>query len=791
MFKPTKISCAVALSLSVGLPASTVSAAGLEEIVVTATKRSASAQSIPVTIQAISEQSLEDLGIENFEDYIRNLAGVTSGGRGPGRNEIFIRGVSAGKGGLKIAGAVGTEPNVALYLDEAPISLGGRNIDPYITDINRVEVLPGPQGTLFGASSQAGTVRLITNKPEYNEFSAGVTASYSSTRGGDDSNSIDAYFNFPIIDDKLAARLAVFNAKEGGYIDSIASTKQIPLSNPTLAFYESIGIVPERDTIDNAAFAEDDFNEATFTGFRASAKYAVNDDWEVLLSYFSQEIEREGIWDYDPALGELNSESFAPDEGEDEFDMTAWTVTGRVAGLDAVYTGSYLDREVNEVADYSGYANSGPFIPYYICNYPLYTRCGTPNFFLEQFYSVERTTHELRFSTNEDARWRGIFGVFSDDTETVERGDWNYPSAIQVGLAPNAPIPGATSSNPNTRNPGVVFFNDFTRGKKETSFFGELAYDITDKLTATVGLRRYDIELSLAGSSNFANRGVDGDFGRNVDEILGGASPADFQDTIAKFNLQYQLSDDALLYGTLSEGYRPGGFNRNGGASQVPGVGPFVPDFYESDEVTNIEFGWKTTLLDGTLRFNGAAYFVEWNDIQIGTLDFNVSNLAFISNAADAEVKGVEIDSIWQATDNFTLYTNVSYNDTEMTRVPPNIVSIAPEGSSLALAPEIQYVIRGRYETDLRNGRGFGQLTMQYTDDQISSVNVGALFELDSYTTLDASIGYAADNWTATLFAENLTDELADLFISNEDDIVKTVPNRPRTVGVRFTYNFQ
>ncbi|MEM7359569.1 MAG: TonB-dependent receptor, partial [Pseudomonadota bacterium] len=745
----------------------------------------------PVTIQAISEQALDDLGIENFEDYIRNLAGVTSGGRGPGRNEIFIRGLSAGKGGLKIAGAVGVEPNVALYLDEAPISLSGRNIDPYITDISRVEVLPGPQGTLFGASSQAGTVRIITNKPEYNEFSAGVNASYSSTSGGDDSNSIDAYFNFPIIDDKLAARLSLYRAKEGGYIDSIFNTKQIPLTNPTLAFYQSIGIVPERDVVSNEAFAEDNFNEAVFEGFRASGKLAINDEWEVLLTHFSQEVDREGVWDYDPALGDFNSESYAPDEAVDEYDLTAWTVTGRVAGLDAVYTGAYLDRELNEVADYSGYANTGPFIPYYICNYPLYTQCGTPDFFLEQFYTVERTTHELRFSTSEDNRWRAIFGVFNDDTEIIEQGDWNYPSSIQFGLAPNAPIPGATSSNPNTRNPGVVFFNDFTRGKKETSFFGELAYDINDKWTATLGLRRYDIEISLAGSSNFANRGVDGDGGRNVDEILEGASPADFQDTIAKFNLQYQASDDVLLYGTVSEGYRPGGFNRNGGASQIPGVPPFVPDFYESDEVTNYEFGWKTTLADGTFRFNGAAFLVEWNDIQIGTLDFDVSNLTFISNAADAEVKGVEIDSIWQATDNFTLYTNVSYIDTEMTRVPPNIVSIAPVGSPLGLAPELQYVVRGRYETDTRNGTAFGQLTVQYTDEQISSVNVGALFELDSYTTADASIGYRRDNWSATLFVENLTDELADLFISNEDDILKTTPNRPRTIGLRFSYDFQ
>ena len=245
-----------------------------------------------------------------------------------------------------------------------------------------------------------------------------------------------------------------------------------------------------------------------------------------------------------------------------------------------------------------------------------------------------------------------------------------------------------------------------------------------------------------------------------------------------------------MFYGTVSEGFRSGGFNRNGGASPVPGVPPFVPNFYESDELVNYELGWKTTLADGTFRFNGAAYFVEWNGIQTGTLDFTISNLTFISNAADAEVKGIEIDSIWQPTENFSLFTNVSINDTKLTRVPPNIISIEPEGSPLGLAPELQYVIRGRYEKEVSNGLGFGQLSVQYTDDQVSTLNADP-FMLDSYTTVDASLGYQRDNWRATLFVENLTDEVADLFISDEDDIVKVTPNRPRTIGVRFSYDFE
>ena len=244
-----------------------------------------------------------------------------------------------------------------------------------------------------------------------------------------------------------------------------------------------------------------------------------------------------------------------------------------------------------------------------------------------------------------------------------------------------------------------------------------------------------------------------------------------------------------MVYGTWSEGYRPGGFNRNGGSSVVPGEPPFVPDFYQSDEVTNIELGWKMSLFDQSLRFNGAIYNVKWEAMQIGVLDFDISNLTFIDNVSDSEINGIEIDSVWVPTDNLSLFVNISYNDTELTKVPANIVGLEPEGSSLALAPELQYVLRGRYDWDLSaDSAAFAQLAYQYTDDQISSIVSGASFAMDSYGTWDATLGYSRDNWVVTLFGENLTNELADLFISNEDDIVKVTPNRPRTYGLRLSY---
>ncbi len=753
----------------------------LEEVIVTAQKREQSLQDVPIAVSAYSGAMLQESGVKDVFDLQVNAPSLNVDQNQNATTSTFsIRGIGGGGNNF------GIESSVGVYVDGTYRARQNAMISQLV-DMDSIEVLRGPQGTLFGASSQAGTVRLITNKPQYNDFDFGFDGSLADTSGGELSNSMEAFVNIPLIDDKLAARVAIYNAKEGGYIDNIRGSKQITTANPSLSTPPAFAATAVNDHL-----AEDNFNDAIYQGFRVGAKFAINDNWEVLVQQFHQEIESEGVWDYDPALGEMKTMNFSPDRASDELDMTSWTVNGAIGNLDLVYTGAYLDRAVNAIQDYSGYADAGPFIPYYICEYPGYATCGKPDLFVEQFFGVERTTNEFRVSTDPEKRLRAIVGVFTDDLDLVERGDWNYPDSALQGFEPNFPISGSTASNPNARPPGVRFFNDFTRGKKETSFFGEVAFDVTDSVTATIGARAYDIELALNGSSNFAGRGPDGDGGNNIDQILAGASPADFDDTIMKFNVQWQANDDINLYATWSEGYRPGGFNRNGGASLVPGVPPFIPNFYESDEVTNIEFGWKTRLLDGDLQFNGALYNIDWTGLQLVTLDFDISNLSFTSNVGEAEVNGFQLDTIYQPTDQLTLFANVSFNDTELTDVPPSIVGLAPQGSPLGLAPELQYVLRGRYEWELVDGNGvFTQLAYSYTDDTISSINAGALFQQPDYTTVDATIGYRRGPWTATLFLENLTDELATVFTSNEDDIVKITPNRPRTIGVRFSYRFE
>src|SRR5690606_14228936 len=730
MFRRKALSQAVIVALSTGT-AGYVSAAELDEIVVTATKREQNLQDVSIAVQALDAQRLEDLNVANFDDYVRFLPNVNAAGRGPGQSSIFIRGMatdSSDQTSIEIGAPV---PNVALYLDEQPVSSGGRNLDLYAADIARVEVLPGPQGTLFGASSQAGTIRLITNKPMYDEFLAGIDARVSDTHKGEMSNSVEGYVNIPLIDNKLAVRAVFYNAFEGGYIDNVFGENAY--TEEHVGFPEGA----ESTVINNLALVEEDFNDATYRGGRLGVRYAVNDDWEITGTYMRQKLDVDGVFDHSPeriaelgdtqsgkrVVGDLQVQRFFPDRLEDEFQHFALTVDGRLAGLDLVYAGSYLDREVFNTMDYSGYTQVGDYGYYYLCQ-PDYTVCGDPTQGVIAFIENKRTTHELRISRADDAKLNFVAGIYYDDIETGV--DTNFYVAGSTGFfARNVPISTATHFNPNPRLPGITFMNDAIREEEQFAVFGEITYNFTDEWSATIGVRYYDIETSLVGSSNFATLGdVDTDNGVNFDEIFAGDLPLKEDDIIVKGSLTYRLTDDALFFATYSEGFRPGGFNRVDN--------PVVPKTYVSDEVTNYEIGWKATLLDGALRFNGSVYRIDWDGLQVGITDFNISVITFTANAADAEITGFEGDLTWAVNQNFTLSGAWSWNDTEMVRVPPGVTDIAGEGSELALAPKLQYNVRGRYQWMVGEFDPYAQLVYAFTDEQFSSIVVENRYLQDS-----------------------------------------------------------
>ena len=792
-FQRTPISKAVHAATAVVLVSFAVTqAAGaeLEEIIVTASKRAESLQDVAVSVIALDSTTLNDVGITNFDDYVRYQPNLTASGRGPGNTTFYIRGMATDQATLSAVEAAGNSPNVALYLDEQPIQTIGRNMDVYIADMERIEVLAGPQGTLFGASSQAGTVRLITKKPVLNEFQTGAKFSVSDTKSGEMSTSIEGYINLPLIEDTLAWRTVVYSSNQGGFIDNVPGTDDPLLTNAArIANFPNAVTVPAVNTL----LAEKDFNDTDYQGFRSSLKYQANDDWDFLLQVMQQELNATGTFAQDPAIGDLEISTFFPDFQNDEFAQVAWTVNGHIGDLELIYTGAFLDRNVDQATSDNAYLEQGRFIPSYLCNA---TQCFDPVYGERFTIATERTTHEFRVATSVENQLRFIGGVFFDDADLGATIDFTSPGQIANGItAQQVPLPNTTTFNPNPRQQGVNFVNDITRFEKQTAIFGELTYEfVPDTLSATIGARYYEQEVSLAGSTNFffATTDTDRDFGINIDQNLAGLSPDKQTDTIMKFSLSWTPNQNSLFFATYSEGFRPGGFNRRGGpGSADPTV--FVPFGYVTDTVENYEFGWKTTFLDNRLRWNGTAYRVDWSDVQLTVTDFSISNLTFTTNLGEAEVTGIDSDLAFAVNDDFTLYGSFAWNDTEMTSVSNDIfapTNIAPVGSSLAFSPKFQYTLRGRYTWQAGEYDAHAQLALQHADESDNSIILSQVADIPSWDSLDATIGFGNENYGVELFIDNVTDERIIRFIRPGGATPEEFVTRPRSIGLRFRYDY-
>ena len=765
----------------------------IEEVVVSATKKKENASDVPITVTALTEETLKEMNVSNFDEYIEYLPNVTSGGRGPGQSTIYIRGMAVDPVNVFLSAAQGSSPNVALYLDEQPIQVPGRNLDVYVADMERIEVLAGPQGTLFGASSQAGTVRLITNKPKFDVQEGGFNTSLFDTAGGSRSYAFDGFLNVPI-SESWAVRGVVYQTKSGGYIDNVEGTwsgKGRGSFNSTAEFQED----------KNTSLVEDDFNDSSYKGFRLSSAYSINEDWDLLVTHVDQDITADGVFDYDPAIGDLKVSRFIEDTLEDSFNQTSITLEGRMGSLDAIYTGSLLERTADQTVDYSGYANVGAYLPYYVCNAYDYTVCGSATVQVELYDENQRTTHEFRVSSNEfsDLPFSYTAGVFIDESELQTQNDYGYLGTLSAaanagtygGYIDNTPIPGAWAGNPNARPSQYRFFNDILRLEEQTSFFTEVTIPVSDKLDVLFGVRKYDLDLDFRGQSKFGYRGANVSNGRDYDAAPHGTAPLNLSDQITKFTLSYKPDADTLYYFTRSEGYRPGGFNRGGGKASSNPAFPDVPLTYATDDVINTEFGVKTLLLDGAMRLNASYYNIEWTDIQVSRFDpKNVSILTFVENAADADVSGLEADILWYPTDDITIASAMSYNSTEVTRIKAQIVEIAPVGSALPLSPDFQWNVRIRKDSELNGLPSYTQLAIKSASDSFSSLEKDKRYSQSAYRTVDFAYGFEVNNTEIEFFIRNLTDERAQLYYNDQDDIPRITTNRPRNMGVRASYKF-
>ncbi len=851
----------------------------IQEITVTAQRRSENIQNVPISIQALTAETLTQLNVTTFDDYLRYLPNVSTASNGPGQGNIYMRGLSVGAAGSQSSGTIGGFPNVAIYLDEQSGQLPARNLDVYAADLERIEILEGPQGTLFGAGAQAGVVRYITNKPKLNVTEGNVEAGYGVTAHGDPNTDLTAVLNVPLINDTLAVRAVIYNDRRGGYIDNVPGTFTRKGSDLGIYYaHNPGGGVPDgAPVINNNAIAGRAINPVTYTGARVQALYQINEDWNILVSQSYQNMDSQGVFYQMPyasdgaKLNPLEVTLFNNSYDKDKFENTAWTVNGKFGDLKAVYTGGYLVRHVQQVADYTNYAR-GVFADYYQCYGPgtgyavnggagdpaLAPTCFSPSSTWRETERNQHLSNEFRLSTPDDWRIRAIVGVFQETNKLFDQTDWLYktiPACTSNGAPGTAgntgclsnigTAPGTTTENPGVQNDNVAFFEDTQREVKQLAEFASVDFDIIPKaLTITYGLRHYKFDNSLTGSVTgsfycFEQGAAAGGCVNSATNLNAKNLSFTESGTKSRANITWHVTPDILGYFTYSQGFRPGGFNRQGSATAAYIPGPdgkpqfAIPNEYKSDQLTNYEFGWKSEFLDHHLQFNGAVYQENWDNVQIGFFDpGQTGNLAFGTNGQNFRIRGVETSVVAVVFPGFTLQGASSWNSSVQTNSPAlidtnpgsvnfgnpiaeqcakktgaNCVAInnlfGPVGSPSANSPPIQFNARARYDWTFNNYNAFVQFGGQHTGHSYTqagsnpslatggAINTTLLkFENPAYSTFDASLGVAKDAWNVRLFSQNLFNKETALFTNTAQFVVAQSTLRPRIIGVKFAYKF-
>jgi outer membrane receptor protein involved in Fe transport len=681
-------------------PATPAESGGIDEIVVTAQRRNESIQDVPITIQALTGEQLTQLKVQTFDDLLKYTPNVTFASNGPGAGNIYVRGLAATNAGNQSTATTAPFPNVAVYLDDQSLQFPGRNLDVYLVDMERVEVLEGPQGTLFGGGAEAGAIRYITNKPKLNVTEGNVEATYGTTAGGDPNSSANATINIPLIADTLAVRATIFDDHRGGYISNVPSTFTLPSGS--------------QPTINNNALVASNTNPVTYTGFRLAALWQINENWSALVSQSYQNLEADGYFDEYPVgsagqtLGQDQITAFNPAYDKDKYESTSWTLNGDVDGFKPIYTGSYLVRHVEQQQDYTNYLKSGGGL-YYACTggpagnlgsgakYPSSQAltCYTPNGSWHDAVQNTHQSHEIRVSTPEDKILRGIAGVFYEKFEIDDQMNFNYldiPQCTATNLAiadaggpacvsAVGPVPGTPAVDPGLRGTNTAFGEDVQRGYTQYAFFGSFDYDIIPKvLTLTGGTRHYDYAEFERGSQFETSTGcVDVPNGSCTGHAIN--KRVSYSGWRSRGNLTWHAMPDVLAYYTWSQGFRPGAFNRtqsgvadflataNAAGSKEPQYEK--PSGYQPDSLINNEIGVKSEWLEHRLQVNVSAYIMDWKNVQLSFFNpVALGNTTFGVNGPDYKIKGVELQLVGRVTEALTIQGSSSWNSANQTTSP-------------------------------------------------------------------------------------------------------------------------
>lgn len=726
----------------------------LEEVLVTATKRELNMQKVPQSIQTFSTEQIIRANFVSLNDLANATPSLTVVAEQPGRSSVKFRGISTGTQEFY------TPSMVAVYMDETPLTFNSQQIWPAMVDVHHIESLPGPQGTLFGSASQAGTVRIITQKPNHEGMSGEVFGRYYSTKGGDGSYELNGWVNIPLVEDTLSMRLVAYQRDEGGWIDNIYGEKWVQPD----ARFQAKG--------DNADIVEKNQNQYKLTGARASILWDITENWQTTLTLMTEKGESDGEWGEDQLFGEGKITRFFDNYRDDEWWNGSLVITGELGFATLTSSSSYLERDINYQWDRTNYCQSKDSYwgPYYDLYNTEYTQCTTPN---EQ--TQDRFAQEVRLTSSSDSRFQWMIGGYYEDM----KDDWFFGArnpdlmdtigweaaqyyaywANYYGYDVQYPLP-ATD---------WVYTDVLDRSVTQKAVFGEISYELTDKWSALVGARWFEYERNEINTFNFP-LGLPPGSGYAED---GGAVFQDIKDTdiLYKFSTQYQFSDDNMAYFLFSQGFRLGG--RNDNKSVNTGL---VPQFFNPDYLDNYEIGLKSRWLGGRMQLNITAFLMEWDDFQLS--EGNIDGIWWLGgtvNGGTVEQKGIEMDLSWLATDNLRLDARVYWADPEATSryefLNGDVMEI---GDPLPNSPTYRYYFAADYTfpMELFGGRLWTRIDYSAGDKTYNSI--GAATEphpmgiIPSWDVTNFQLGLSLpSNWEITLFINNMFDDRIENGISD------------------------
>ena len=757
------------------------------EIIVTAQKRDENIQHVPISLQALSATSLAQHQVQSFDDYAKQLPSVSFQSFGPGQSQMYFRGITSGGDGLPF----GALPTSGVYLDEIPVTTIGSLLDVHIYDVSRVEALSGPQGTLYGASSLSGTLRIITNKPDPTIFSGAIDAEAGKFGKGDAGGTLEGYVNIPL-NDRIALRTVGYYEHDGGYIDNTLQTRTYQRPHPLA----DGSIVDSPYTVSNAQFAKKNFNDVDTYGGRMALGIELNNDWTITPQLVAQHQKSNGSFLYDPRAGDLDVHDFAPDYDLDEWYQAALTVQGKIGDWDLLYSGGYMERKIRTAADYSYYTVSYEAL-YPQTNTDYFKTASGQDINPTQYFSgaqdLTKLTNELRINSPAGNPLRITAGLFEQRQTNHSVLSYYVPGLsqnVETSWWDGSPVYGDT-----------IFLTNTEIIDRDYAVFGQASYDITPSLTFTGGIRGFGYQNTLTGYSGFsfdAPASCTVPFPTinacsNLNKTARGAGETH------KLNLTWQIDPSRMVYATYSTGFRPGGNNR------AAGVAP-----YRADTLDNYELGWKTSWLNRKLRINGAFYYETWNNLQYALIVVGSGGITNIYNAGDARVYGSEFDVQVIPIHGLTLSTSGAYNNAALTT---NFCAIglngnpdcssgniaAPKGTRLPVQPRFKITGTARYAFTVGDIDAYvqGSTLYQSTASSFLGVQDNAIVgDSPGFSTFDFAIGGSKNGTSMEFFVQNAFDERGQLTHNvftaptTSGQYYRIYPIKPQYFGVKLGKKF-